>query len=744
MLREKEHELTGHEQMATLIDQGPYWLSHLAPDQLLMEPSAVLRAYLVALEGWRRGLTLNIQGKRCEKFTLSSKIRTHHFDRCRIDLVTPEAVSVERNKGLTKEFLSKAGLRVAPGKTFDMEVSDEAIVKYAFELGYPVVLKPVFSSLAKGVVTGIKNEKELREALKNVRVKLGFQKIMVEEHVKGLEYRLMVLGEEVLSAYLFTIASVKGTGKDSIETLISTKNKERSENPYLRNYPIIIDTELLGRLADLGFSLEHVPSYGDVVFLRDSPGTQSGGESIDITDLIPEMLKKQAVKAVAAIPGLHFASIDLFVTEADCRGNPVVFLELNSKPQLEAAVYPSHGKARDIPAALIDYFFPETIPHQNKNRNYYINLTDALLPLKLGIASGITLTPMPEESIEVRHIIVSGKLERLGYEKWIQKKAYKKNISGFVRALDSNKFEIIAAGRLTDLEDFKIFCAKGPKKALVSELKDLPTAEPVFAGFLIKKGLRKKQIGKARSLAKKAFSKKALFRYIISTRKKLKHYLFFFAQKINWNTANCSGVKETNNYTIWDKISLLPKVETIIDVGVGPKGTPGLYRHFPNAKFLFVDPLIECREAVKSMLNERNIFINCALGDFDGTVEMNIALKPSRSSILNRTHSAKSTGVDRRLVALRRLDSVIADLDLPEPYGLKIDVEGYELEVLKGAKKALGKSLFLIIEFHLRDALNNQYTLHDLIIFIHKTGLEAAFMLRDGRNIVFVRNQQLN
>ncbi|MDO6658973.1 hypothetical protein Q4550_24320, partial [Anaerobacillus sp. 1_MG-2023] len=75
---------------------------------------------VVALEGWRRGLTLRWHVKDSEKFkemktwfvdkpgqlfSLSSKDRTHYFFRTRGDKVTNEAVDTGRDKEKTKQAL---------------------------------------------------------------------------------------------------------------------------------------------------------------------------------------------------------------------------------------------------------------------------------------------------------------------------------------------------------------------------------------------------------------------------------------------------------------------------------------------------------------------------------------------------------------------------------------------------------------------------------------------------------------
>src|SRR5690606_35538729 len=106
------------------------WLPHLSNEIVADLHGNLLDAYAVALEGWRRGLTLRWHVKDSEKFkemrtwfvdnpgqlfSLSNGERTHYFFRTRGDKVTNEAVDIARDKDRTKRVLSKAGIPVPEG-----------------------------------------------------------------------------------------------------------------------------------------------------------------------------------------------------------------------------------------------------------------------------------------------------------------------------------------------------------------------------------------------------------------------------------------------------------------------------------------------------------------------------------------------------------------------------------------------------------------------------------------------------
>jgi hypothetical protein len=59
---------------------------------------------------------------------------------------------------------------------------------------------------------------------------------------------------------------------------------------------------------------------------------------------------------------------------------------------------------------------------------------------------------------------------------------------------------------------------------------------------------------------------------------------------------------------------------------------------------------------------------------------------------------------------------------MPIPNICKIDVQGFEIEVLKGAKKILGKTDIFILEASLFRFSPNQPLLHEIIDFMVKQG----------------------
>jgi FkbM family methyltransferase len=144
-----------------------------------------------------------------------------------------------------------------------------------------------------------------------------------------------------------------------------------------------------------------------------------------------------------------------------------------------------------------------------------------------------------------------------------------------------------------------------------------------------------------------------------------------------------------------------PKV--VFDIGVHAVGTPELYAAFPDAKFILVEPAAEFTQDIKKIisgLKDAELIVAAASDRVQtGT------LKITRNSYVH-THLVdqadeeykKSSLVDYVEVPIVTVDSLSNDRQLTGPFVLKIDVDGVDLEVLKGSVGILPKTDVVIIE----------------------------------------------
>src|SRR5699024_8974885 len=149
------------------------WLPHLQhaiPKEAYGFSSSM---YSIALEGWRRGLTIRFinkdQIKSHTEYMISNKQKRFRFSGSRTNIISKEVINICANKYHTKELLKEYGVPVVDGELFDKRVNDEEIIHFVRDFGYPVVVKPFNGNSGEGVVVNIEDEQSLKKALVFVR-----------------------------------------------------------------------------------------------------------------------------------------------------------------------------------------------------------------------------------------------------------------------------------------------------------------------------------------------------------------------------------------------------------------------------------------------------------------------------------------------------------------------------------------------------------------------------------------------
>ncbi|MBT2599379.1 acylphosphatase [Oceanobacillus sp. ISL-74] len=455
-----------------------------------------LCSYLVALEGWRRGLTLKWyrdESSKCKLarlnssthgkfYSLSDGSKTHYFFRSRGDKVANKSVKICQDKELTKSYLRKRNVSIPLGKVLE---SDIEIVDYANYIGYPVIVKPLKASMGKGVYTNINSEKELKGVLKELRSKFSYKDYLVEKHYPGKEYRIYVVGDKVVGATNRIPANIVGDGVNTVEKLIEAKNQARKTNPYLAPKPIKVDYEVQYMLKRVDYYLDSIPKEEEQVFLREKSNLSSGGDPVEATEELSEQIRQLAVDALKALPSIPQGGVDIIVDPTD--NNKGVVLEINATAEIGFHPFPLTGKSKDVPTAIIDYYFPET---KNKYRSpFYFDYLSLLNPLKSLAVEELKVSNTPQQKNYARKYTVKGKLNRVGYLTYIKRQALSKKLYGHAKKLTKNEIEIYLIGESKEvLQDFKEYIQRGSNKSVVKSIEEQELAfseVPTLTGFQI-------------------------------------------------------------------------------------------------------------------------------------------------------------------------------------------------------------------------------------------------------------------
>jgi FkbM family methyltransferase len=151
---------------------------------------------------------------------------------------------------------------------------------------------------------------------------------------------------------------------------------------------------------------------------------------------------------------------------------------------------------------------------------------------------------------------------------------------------------------------------------------------------------------------------------------------------------------------------------------------------FPEAAVEAFEPLEIHREAFRKWTSPwSDVRLHqVALGPREGSVDIEVTEFSDASSVLSLTDAGRKTfntaAKERRSVRMETLDGLVARGAVRPPDLIKLDVQGYELEVLNGAPKALEGASALICEVSFRRYYEGQALFPDVLAFLDSRGFE--------------------
>ena len=225
---------------------------------------------------------------------------------------------------------------------------------YACKIGFPVVVKPNSGSQGSGVAV-VSNKREFYKAVRNVFTLDRI--VLVQEQVRGKDYRLVVLDKKVVSAYERVPLNVTGNGKSTIQQLLRAKQK--SFKIIERDTFIDLgDSRIRLKLKAQKRTYDSVLAKGETVYLLDNANLSTGGDSLDVSEAVHSGFKKLAIQLTADM-GLRLCGVD-FMIAGDITKPPKDYwiLEINSAPGLDH--YIKLGKAQE---KIVEDLYREVFKH---------------------------------------------------------------------------------------------------------------------------------------------------------------------------------------------------------------------------------------------------------------------------------------------------------------------------------------------------------------------------------------------
>ena len=206
---------------------------------------------------------------------------------------------------------------------------------YATELGYPVIVKP--NSLSQGVgIQKVHNAAQLIAALERIFTQHRERVALVEKYYTGDDYRMVIVDQQLISAYRRLPLTLTGDGQHTISQLLELRQSEflaRDRDTILQPD----DPRLIQKLQqDYQMNLSSIPELGQKIQLLDIANLSAGGEAIDVTNIIRPTYVDLAVRLTSDM-GLRLAGVDILTQGAidEPLSPQYLILEINAAPGLD-------------------------------------------------------------------------------------------------------------------------------------------------------------------------------------------------------------------------------------------------------------------------------------------------------------------------------------------------------------------------------------------------------------------------
>jgi len=145
-------------------------------------------------------------------------------------------------------------------------------------------------------------------------------------------------------------------------------------------------------------------------------------------------------------------------------------------------------------------------------------------------------------------------------------------------------------------------------------------------------------------------------------------------------------------------------VTGIIQIGTNTGQEDSMFNSISsNKKFVYVEPIPSCFSVLNENFGNKENYklFNCCCGDYDGKTTMYLSSNNFESSSVLKplAHTTEFASVlfnETKEFPIRKIDSF--EIEFSDYNLLWIDVQGYEIEVLKGAEKCLKNIKYIYVE----------------------------------------------
>ncbi len=335
------------------------------PYQLSGFTGMELSTQILLFDAIQRGLTVEILDEADHFLKLRHKNHVEYVKNANMTSKDTYIVPlIMSNKTVTKKILSKAGFKVPQGREYASIAT--ALADFPRFAQQGIVVKPKSTNYGLGISI-FKEGTDLTAFQKALEIAFSEDEaVLVEEFIKGTEYRFFVLNDQVHAILLRIPENVVGDGRHTISELVAIKNQDPLRGPHHRSpleYLQLGEIETL-MLHEQGLTAETIPGNEQTVYLRENSNISTGGDSVYVTDEFDSSYKQIAIEAVKTL-GATICGIDLIIPDkqvsATSDSDRYGIIEANFNPAMHMHVYPHIGKGRRLTRKVLELLFPEII-----------------------------------------------------------------------------------------------------------------------------------------------------------------------------------------------------------------------------------------------------------------------------------------------------------------------------------------------------------------------------------------------
>ena len=170
------------------------------------------------------------------------------------------------------------------------------------------------------------------------------------------------------------------------------------------------------------------------------------------------------------------------------------------------------------------------------------------------------------------------------------------------------------------------------------------------------------------------------------------------------------------------------KPEAVVDIGAHEGAWTAMAREiFPDASFLLLEAQERQKPQLEALAQKLGHGVNVRIALLGAEPREAVVLHQYDHAVTAASVLADHCSSHSRTVTspMQTLDKILAETKLPEAGLLKLDVQGYELEVLKGGENTLKRSEVVLLEVSLIDLYQDNPLLHDVAAFMAARNFRA-------------------